>query len=163
MNAEYFRALFDYQYWARDRLFLAVDRLSESDYLAARPMDYGSIHGTLVHTYGGELVWYTRWMGESPNRLMNPSDVPTLAELKTRWADLEKQVQAFVGGLSEEEMASRVLEYRSTEGQPFKRMLWETMAHLVNHGTNHRSEVAAAATQLGCSPGDLDMIRYFNR
>ena len=38
--------------------------------------------------------------------------------------------------------------------------LWQMLAHLANHGTQHRSEAAALLTAVGRSPGDLDMIFY---
>ena len=38
--------------------------------------------------------------------------------------------------------------------------LWQALAHVVNHGTQHRSEAAALLTSAGHSPGDLDMIDY---
>jgi uncharacterized damage-inducible protein DinB len=161
MDAAYFRTLFDYHYWARDRLLAAVAGLSDEDYFAPRPMDYGSIHGTLVHAYGADIVWCTRWYGESPTRIQGAADVPSLAALVERWKEQEQQVRAFVNGLSDEDVRTRVLDYRNLAGKANRRMLWETLAHMVNHGTNHRSEVAAAATQLGHSPGDLDMIVYF--
>ena len=162
MNAEYFRTVFDYGYWARDKLLAAVTKIPAAEYYAPRPMDYGSIHGTLVHVLGGDSVWYARWHGESPPRLLTPADLPDLATLTDRWAEHEQQVRSYVGGLTDDDLL-RAFDYRNTEGRQLRRVLWETMAHLVNHGTNHRSEVAATATQLGHSPGDLDMIVYFGR
>jgi uncharacterized damage-inducible protein DinB len=38
--------------------------------------------------------------------------------------------------------------------------LWHTMAHVINHGTQHRSEGAVLLTIMGRSPGDLDLIDF---
>ena len=38
--------------------------------------------------------------------------------------------------------------------------LWQPMLHVVNHGTQHRSEAAVLLTEAGASPGDLDLIDY---
>ena len=38
--------------------------------------------------------------------------------------------------------------------------LWQTMVHVVNHGTQHRSEAAVLLTIMGRSPGDLDLIDF---
>lgn len=68
----------------------------------------------------------------------------------------------FVENVTDEELY-RKFHYVSTEGYPHERVLWEAMAHLVNHGTQHKTEAAAILTGLGHSPGDIDLIVYLNK
>ena len=41
-------------------------------------------------------------------------------------------------------------------------LLWQQMLHQVNHGTQHRSEVAVILTEYGHSPGWMDFIVYLD-
>ncbi len=66
---------------------------------------------------------------------------------------------AFVENLTDEKLYGK-FDYISTEGKPNTRILWQAMAHLVNHGTQHKTEAAAILTSLGHSPGDIDMIWF---
>ncbi|MGZ6317473.1 MAG: hypothetical protein ACXWNQ_09455, partial [Anaerolineales bacterium] len=68
---------------------------------------------------------------------------------------------SFVSGLTDDRLY-RSFHYISTEGYPHERVLWEAMAHLVNHGTQHKTEAAAILTSMGHSPGDIDLIVYLN-
>ena len=68
---------------------------------------------------------------------------------------------SFVEGLADEKLESR-FKYKSTDGEPHERILWQVMAHMVNHGTQHRTEAAAMLTDLGHSPGDIDLIVFLD-
>jgi uncharacterized damage-inducible protein DinB len=38
--------------------------------------------------------------------------------------------------------------------------VWQTILHVINHGTQHRSEAAAILTSYGQSPGELDFYLF---
>jgi uncharacterized damage-inducible protein DinB len=69
------------------------------------------------------------------------------------------ELMKFLEALTEERLNSP-FQYASLEGVRFENLLWESMAHLVNHGTQRRSEAAVILTELGRSPGDLDLILF---
>ena len=159
LTADYARCVFEYGYWARDRILSQVSQLDHGAYIADARLDYGSIRGTLVHCLEREGTWLARWEGRADQPL-GEEELPTFEALRGAWAREEATMRAFLQRLSDP-MLLEVVEYRSTHsGRRYAIALWQMMAHLVNHGTQHRSEVALALTQLGHSPGDLDLIVY---
>ena len=120
---------------------------------------HGGLQGTLVHALSAEWIWRTRWEGNSPTSLLKKEEFPTFEALRVRWSEEEKKLMAFVDTVNEERLNS-TFDYTNMSGKPFTKVLWQVMAHVVNHGTQHRSEAAAMLTDLGHSPGDLDLISY---
>jgi uncharacterized damage-inducible protein DinB len=161
MNSETILVLFDYNYWANARILDAAAGLTAEQYTSTVPgLGHGGVRGTLVHMLAAECLWRQRCLeGVSPTTLLQEADFPTLEALRQRWAEEERLMRAGLTRLTERTLAEHIV-YRTTAGRPMVDTLWQLLVHLVNHGTQHRAEVAMALTALGHSPGDLDLIIY---
>ena len=160
MNKQDILLLYRYNQWANARIWSAAANVTQEQFVAPASFPHGGLRGTLVHALFAEWIWRKRWEGNSPTRRFEPQDFPTVESLRSRWQEEDKQLMDFVNELSDERLKG-TFSYTNTSGQPFTRVLWQAMAHVVNHGTQHRSEAAAILTDLGHSPGDLDMILFF--
>lgn len=152
--------LFDYNYWANARVLTAAAHLTLDQFVAPRGLSHGSTRGALAHVLAAEIVW--RWRcqsGTSPTALPAENEFPTLDALRTRWAEEEAAMRAFLSTLTDEQL-SQPVHYTTTKGVPFSNILWQLLAHVVNHGTQFRAEAAIALTAEGHSPGDLDLLLF---
>jgi len=159
MNKQDLLILYKYNQWANAKILNAAAKVSQEQYLAPASFPHGGLRGTLVHALFAEWIWRNRWEGMSPMHRLKAEDFPTFESLYARWLDEEKQLMDFAEGLTDENL-NNTFSYTNTSGKPFTKILWQAMAHLVNHGTQHRTEAAAILTDFGHSPGDIDLI-YF--
>lgn len=161
MNKEEVLTLFKYNAWANARILNTTAQVTAEQFLAPATFSHGGLCNTLVHTLFAEWIWRRRWEGFSPTGWLLPEDFPGFEALHDRWREEEKKLIAFVENVRDEAL-NEPLQYRTTNGKPRENLLWQLMVHLVNHGTQHRSEAAAMLTEFGHSPGDIDFI-YFLR
>jgi uncharacterized damage-inducible protein DinB len=163
VNTHDVQALFEYNRWCNRRILGAAAKLTDEQFSAPGAFPHGGLRGTLLHALFAEWTWRMRWLGTPPpyGYRFKAEEFPTVAALESRWKTEDVSLMEFVAGLTDGKLDSE-LEYTSTEGGRHKRVLWETMAHLVNHGTQHRAEAAAMLTDLSHSPGDIDLIVYLN-
>ena len=161
MNRQAILILCQYNAWSTAKILDMASHLTYEQFLTPVPFPHGSLRGTLVHALFGEWVWRQRWEGSQNNPRWKPEEFPTFESLRARWADEETKLMNFVANLTEERLYSK-FKYLSTEGVPYERAVWESIAHLVNHGTQHKTEAAAILTGFGHSPGDIDLIVFLN-
>jgi uncharacterized damage-inducible protein DinB len=148
------RDLYEYNRWANHRLFDFAAGLGEA--VCGREVgtqfSMPSVTRMFGHMYGAEWVWLSRWKGTSPATLPGAA-FASMAEVRSTWDALEAEEQAFIAGLGDADLA-RTVEYKNTEGKPFKAPLGQLLQHVANHATHHRSEIATMVTMLSGSPPD---------
>ena len=159
MNKHDIQMLYAYNQWANAKITAAASLLTNEQFLADESYPHGGMRGTLTHILFAEWLWRNRWLGASPTTWILPEEFPTVGSLISRWQSEEAELMNFVDQVSDEQLAA-VFQYKTTKGVPQENILWQVMMHVVNHGTQHRSEAAAILTALGHSPGDIDLIVF---
>jgi uncharacterized damage-inducible protein DinB len=158
MDADYFRLLFDYGWWARDRLFDAAAKLSEDAWRHPNGFTYKHIAGILQHTMQAEARSALRFQGLAPTGGMpSPDDAPSRVELLAAWQAEEAKLRTCLASLKDADLGRMIKTYNGEV------LMWQSMAHTTYHSMQHRSEAAEALTMAGASPGDIDLMVYLQQ
>lgn len=160
MDVTDLKLLYDFNYWARDKILTQAEKLDSVELHLPVESNYGSLQATLVHSLSAEWVWRLRCQEHhSPASLLPFEDFPTVASIQSFWQDEQAKMQTYLNSLHNDDLHQPVT-YQRTGGRQETNMLWQILWHVVNHGTEHRSEAASILTAFGHSPGDLDFIHY---
>ena len=160
MNANYFRRLFQYTDWAHRQVWGCVMQLNEEQF--TRPCDYsiGSVHEQIVHTMAAEWLWLERVRGISPEALFGKHEYPTRESIRVKWDDITADWQTYLAGLRDVQLAEP-LAYTSLKGRSRRETpLFEVLAHVANHGTDHRAQTLSLIHQVGGPTLEQDLIFF---
>lgn len=161
MNIQDILTIYDYNYWANKRILVSSAQVNQEQFGAAASYPYGGLRGTLLHILDTEWGWRALLQGIDSATDLQAADLPDLAALEAYWRKEEASMRAYLASLRDADMERHVY-YTTDTGTPRDRILWHCLLHVVNHGTQHRSEAAARLTEYGQSPGDLDFTVFLN-
>jgi uncharacterized damage-inducible protein DinB len=160
MNPQEMVALYAYNAWANRRAMEAASALSKEQYTKQLGSSFSSVCDTLSHIYGAEWLWLKRFQGRSPSALPSNPEFADIAKLKESWAAFEPTLLNFVHGLTQADL-DRVIEYKTIKFGVYHNPLWQSMQHVVNHGTYHRGQVTTMLRQLGAQPILTDLMHFY--
>lgn len=156
---EYVQQLYDYNYWANHRYLAVAASLTEEQLFHKQGHSWESVHGVLVHMMSSERMWPQRWRGET-GTFLDPKDFPTAASIQDYWVEVEKNMQEFISGQTEQGLSGNIT-YTNPKGQTFTLPLWQMMVHVPNHNTHHRGELAAMFALMGIPHPEEEVVQYF--
>jgi uncharacterized damage-inducible protein DinB len=160
MNTDYIRTIFNYNVWAHNLVWDCIAQLSDEQFVQDLDYSIGSIRNQVVHVMSVDRRWFARVAGvELPARLA-PEDFLTRPSVRAQWDEIEQQNRAIV--LSLDDMAlDRVITYElGNRGGLKSDAVWQIIAHVVNHGTDHRGQILAMLHRMGAPTTEQDMIIY---
>jgi uncharacterized damage-inducible protein DinB len=152
--------LYEYNAWADRRALEAASALTQEQFTKKLGSSFSSVRDTLSHIYGAEWIWLERFQGRSPSAFPDDSEFTDIAKLKASWAAFELTLLKFVRGLTQEDL-DREMEYKTMKFGVYRNPLWQSMQHVVNHGTYHRGQVTTMLRQLGAQPILTDLMHFY--
>ena len=160
MTPEEIRLLFDYNAWANHRSLEAAAALANEQFTKPLGSSFPSVRDTLAHICGAEWIWHERFQGNSPSSLPDLSALNAAAELRVNWLEQEFKLMGFVSRVTQADL-DRLMEYKTLNFGVYRNPLWQSMQHLVNHGTYHRGQVTTLLRQLGAKPLLTDLMHFY--
>ena len=157
-DLETLRELFAYNRWATAKILDCVAPLTEEEFGRQIGGSFGSVRGTLQHACGADWVWLERFRGRSPRALPPGDDLSRFETIRTRWADVEDERDAFLAKLAPDKLEDW-LAFVNFAGEECSYRLGEALFHVANHLTYHRGQVASQLRQLGKSAVATDYLR----
>jgi uncharacterized damage-inducible protein DinB len=151
-NANYFRKLFEYDYWGNRE---ALSSLGSANLAPDVPL---KIFG---HVIGAQRVWLSRIDGDFTAA---PAPWPplTLEDCKAAVDELHGRWISLLDNLAPAQLAENVT-YRNSKGVEFKTPLEDVLQHVIMHSAYHRGQVAVALRQAGGKPALTDYVAYIRQ
>jgi uncharacterized damage-inducible protein DinB len=151
-------ALVHFHAWANDRILTTATGLSDEEFRRPGVLDRGSAFHTLRHLVDNDWSWREFCIGNDVGDTYPWDHGFALDDLRAIHAfslEEDARLRSYVESLDDTVLS----EPLAMSEDPDDRMpRWLILAHIVNHGTQHRSELAHYLTRCGHSPGDLDLL-----
>lgn len=140
-----------YDHWATSRILAVLPGIDATTWSAPNAIGDRGLGGILLHQLGAAQRWrhgLSGAAGELPRPERGP--LPSADAMAGLWTAEWAAWESWLETLDDAALLS------PDEPVP----MWQLLAHVMNHGTQHRAEAAALLTGVNRSPGDLDMLDY---
>lgn len=148
---------FAHHVWATERVLEACDGLTDEQLATTVPGTYGSILDTMRHTVDADCSYLFVIGGGSHADIGMELETMDLAGLRAEWATHGVAWTAILD--SQPDPDEQLIRHRD-DGSSTRAPKGLRMAQALHHGTDHRSQIATALTQLGIEPPDIDLWAY---
>ena len=155
MDADTLLAFVRFHAWANDKILTTAAELSDDELRRTAALDHGSALQTLRHLVDVDWSWREYCIGNDVGEGyvwdygFALDDLPAIHAFSL---EEDARLRDLVASLDDAALAERLVE------DEWSCPRWLIIAHVVNHGTQHRSELARYLTDCGHSPGELDLL-----
>ena len=158
MDAATLLAFVRFHAWANDRILTTAAGLSDDELRGIVALDYGSAFHTIRHLVDVDWSWREFCAGNDVGDTYvwdHGFALDDLPAIRAFCLEEDIRLRTYVESLDDTAL-TEPLAMSDDPADVIPR--WLILAHVVNHGTQHRSELARYLTECGHSPGDLELL-----
>lgn len=155
----YFIVQADYQHWANEALFAALDHLNSEALSADQGLMFGSLHHAVDHLLTTSRLWRARLRGEALTLDDKTLHYPDWRELKSVLRRETRKLQSWLEAQPDEAFEARI-RYDGEDGRLREMWLRDALVHLFTHFVHHRGQLSAVAARLGAPSPDMAFDGY---
>ena len=145
---------FAHHIWASERLLDECKLLTPDQLTAPASGTYGSVLDTFRHLVSADC-WYLTFFRDEPQRIEEGAEVG-LDDLRSAITSNGRTwLELLAGGLDGE-----AIMVEHGDGWNFHAPTGLRLAQVVQHGTDHRSQICTALSSFGLTPPEIDLWAF---
>ena len=133
--------IFDYNYWAFERVWASVLQISNEQFVQEVDYSTGSIRNMVVHMMVGNRNWMSWLQGTAIPPRLAFEDFDLLSKTKAKWDELRKEFLDYLNSFDQQQLDEKVEWELLSQGLKSTNTRSEILLHLANHGTDHRAQI----------------------
>lgn len=155
----YFVIQADYQHWANEALFTALDHLQPEAIGGDQGLFFDSIHHTVDHMLVVSQSWLARLQGENLAVDYKLIHNPDWRELKNALRKEVRRLQTWLEAQPDAYFDGQI-SFTGSDGKAREMWVRDVLTHLYTHYAHHRGQVSAVSTKLGAPSPEMDFVYY---
>lgn len=164
MYKKHFIELYNYNYWANQRVWDCALTTSEEDYFKHVDFSVGSVYTQLFHTMTVES-WWIGFLSTGEAKFLTDEDFETYKDrdkLHQKWDAINTQNITYIQALTDDELQRAVKVHWWEDSDPSITVA-QALTQVANHSTDHRAQTMAVLHMLGYDGIGQDFLSYLHR
>jgi uncharacterized damage-inducible protein DinB len=157
MNADTFRQLYEYHFAINRKIWdVCIVPLTDGQFQQKINYSVGSVRNLVVHMLNMDDRWFCGLRGEKIPGLLNPVHYAKRDKIRSTWDRIEVDMRRYFERLRDDMFTKQ--PYLAVDGDTI--MVWQVLFHVINHGTEHRTQLLQALNQLGVKTFSQDYALF---
>lgn len=147
---KHFLELFKYDHWANLRILGLIEDKDIKD---------GHIIKLFSHLLSAKIIWHHR-IKDLPTSPFPLWEIYKIREIKSMIEDSNTIWKTYLEKEHPSGIYEEMIFYKNMKGDKCESVVRQILAHVVNHGTYHRAQIASRMRDLGIDPPNTDFITF---